>query len=177
MVSIRWWLKRSNFSFASLQEFESLQLLNDMLDNPSDFWSDLKRYTTSIGSTVTYGHRSPILNAPKVDRLFQVPIPSLARPFACNELTCLTNDAYTQWLDRFSLLQERSQLADWYPVLKPLFLRLPAWASGFLKEATALRDMELKMWDELISDALRIMQEGRMHPSECLENTLPVAGC
>ncbi|OAL34597.1 hypothetical protein AYO20_06227 [Fonsecaea nubica] len=122
------------------QEFESLQLLNEMMDGPHQFWDHVKRYTTSIGSTVTYGHRTPLLNTPTVKTLFE-------------------------WLDRFSILQERSQLADWYPILKPLFLRLPSWVSGFLKEASELRDMERGLWTRLIKQAIALIDEGKMHPS------------
>jgi hypothetical protein len=40
------------------QEFDSLQLLNDMLETPDDFSRHLQRFTTSVASTVLYGWRT-----------------------------------------------------------------------------------------------------------------------
>lgn len=131
-----------------------------MLRVPDGFWDHLKRYTTSIGATVTYGHRIPILDTPRVKMLYSVS--SDPPDLEDSDL----DQCAMQWLNRFSLLQERSQLADWYPALKPLFLRLPAWVSGFLREATELRDMEWDMWIQLIKGALGLIQEGKMHPSQ-----------
>jgi hypothetical protein len=47
-------------------------MLTEILDTPHDFWDHLKRFTTSIGSTVTYGFRVPVLNTQEVTELFAV---------------------------------------------------------------------------------------------------------
>ena len=54
------------------QEFESIQMLDEMLDRPQDFWTVIKRYTTSIGSTVIFGKRYPVLESPSVKTLYAV---------------------------------------------------------------------------------------------------------
>jgi len=62
-------------------------------------------------------------------------------------------------------MMEKTSFADWYPILKPLYLRTPTWISGFLKEATELKDMETKLWFTLIREAQDMIDQGKMHPS------------
>lgn len=72
---------------------------------------------------------------------------------------------YEQWLANFSVLQERTQVADWYPILKPLFLRLPSMFSSFLKTVTRLKDQERALWMSLLERAKDLIASGKMHPS------------
>ena len=45
-----------------MQTFESLQLLSDLIDKPTQLKNNLERYTTSIASTIAYGRRMPSAN-------------------------------------------------------------------------------------------------------------------
>jgi hypothetical protein len=71
-----------------------------------------------------------------------------------------------QWLERFSALMEKTSFADWYPILKPLYCRAPSWISGFLKEAAELKEMETKLWMQLIGEAQEMLDQDKMRPSE-----------
>ncbi|KIW79156.1 hypothetical protein Z517_05768 [Fonsecaea pedrosoi CBS 271.37] len=127
-------------NYLPYQEFESLQMLDELLDRPQDFWTVLKRYTTSIGATVIFAKRYPDLEDPRVKALYT-------------------------WLERFSALMEKTSFADWYPILKPFYFRAPSWISGFLKEAAELKEMETKLWMQLIGEGQEMLDQGKMRPS------------
>lgn len=55
-----------------LQDFDSVQLVNDMIDNPEEWVANLQRYTASIASTVLYGWRTPNVNTGYVKGLVEV---------------------------------------------------------------------------------------------------------
>jgi hypothetical protein len=47
-------------------------MLDELLDRPQDFWTVIKRYTTSIGATVIFAKRYPDLEDPRVKALYTV---------------------------------------------------------------------------------------------------------
>lgn len=49
---------RVSDTYVPYQEFDSLQLLNELMTDPDDFSQHLARYTTSVASTVIYGVRT-----------------------------------------------------------------------------------------------------------------------
>lgn len=61
---------------------------------------------------------------------------------------------------------EKTSFADWYPFLKPLYSRAPSWASGFLKEAAELKEMETNLWMQLIGEAQETLDQSKMRPSK-----------
>lgn len=54
------------------QNFDSLQLLHDMLETPDTWVGNLQRFTASIASTVLYGTRTPSVNTGYVKDLIEV---------------------------------------------------------------------------------------------------------
>lgn len=127
-------------SYVPYQEFESLQMLDELLDRPEDFWSVIKRYTTSIGATVIFARRYHNMDDERIKTLYH-------------------------WLERFSALMEKTSFADWYPILRPLYFRAPTWISGFLNEAAELKHMETNLWYKLIGEAKDLLDQGKMRPS------------
>lgn len=56
-----------------IQNFESIQLLSELLESPDEFVRHLRRYATSIGSTMVYGWRVMSLeNNVQAKTLFEV---------------------------------------------------------------------------------------------------------
>lgn len=49
---------RVSDTYVPYQEFDSLQLLNELMTDPDNFSQHLGRYTTSVASTVIYGVRT-----------------------------------------------------------------------------------------------------------------------
>lgn len=47
-------------------------MLDELLDRPKDFWTIIKRYTTSIGATVIFAKRYPDLEDPSIKTLYTV---------------------------------------------------------------------------------------------------------
>lgn len=55
-----------------VQVFESLQLLNDMAEDPRNWVAHLQRFTASIATTLLYGFRTPNVNTGYVRGLMHV---------------------------------------------------------------------------------------------------------
>jgi hypothetical protein len=54
------------------QDTETKQLLVDFLNSPDNFNLHLKRFTTSLASTIVYGWRTTSVDLPQVKLLFEV---------------------------------------------------------------------------------------------------------
>lgn len=57
---------------------------------------------------------------------------------------------------------------DWYPFLRPIFRRLPSSVSGIQDQIVYLKDLEQKLWMDLLKDARKNISDGKMNPSESL---------
>jgi cytochrome P450 len=59
-------------SYQPVQDFESLQLMFDLLQTPSDFYQHNRRYSSSVIMYVTYGYRLPSWQHPLVSKIYSV---------------------------------------------------------------------------------------------------------
>ncbi|KAF2099883.1 cytochrome P450 [Rhizodiscina lignyota] len=59
-------------TYEPVQDFESKQLMRDLLDSPEDFYRHNRRYTVSVISLVTYGYRLPTWDHPLVKKVYSV---------------------------------------------------------------------------------------------------------
>jgi len=53
-------------------DFESKQLMVDLLDSPEDFYDHNRRYAASVIFQITYGHRIPTMSDPRGEQIFAV---------------------------------------------------------------------------------------------------------
>ncbi|KAF8578909.1 cytochrome P450 [Ramaria rubella] len=51
-------------TFLPVQQAEATQLMHDLLSQPQEFYNDIKRYSTSVMTSVLFGTRCPDYNAP-----------------------------------------------------------------------------------------------------------------
>ncbi|KAI5843189.1 cytochrome P450 [Tricharina praecox] len=63
---------RRSISYQPVQDFESKQVIFDMLDNPSGFYDHNRRYSASVIMLVTYGYRVTSWNDPVVQEIYSV---------------------------------------------------------------------------------------------------------
>lgn len=59
-------------SYRPVQDFESKVVLMDLLTQPDDFVTIIRRYTTSVIMLVTYGYRIPSFDDPLITKIFKV---------------------------------------------------------------------------------------------------------
>jgi hypothetical protein len=71
MYHVRLNVKTAN-TYLPYQHFDSLQLMNDFLEEPSNWVGHLQRYTASIASGVLYGWRTPKTDTGYVKDLIEV---------------------------------------------------------------------------------------------------------
>ncbi|KAL4935969.1 hypothetical protein BDV06DRAFT_205916 [Aspergillus oleicola] len=121
------------------QTFDSLQLLNDMLDSPDDFSRHIQRYTTSVASTVLYGWRTPSANKGYVRDLIQ-------------------------WMDKTSEAANL-QLADFWLFLRPLYRLIPISLSSYKSKLADVREIEHRLFYTLLNDAKANIAAGKVYPS------------
>ncbi|KAL3485851.1 cytochrome P450 [Aspergillus germanicus] len=58
--------------YQPVQDFESLQLMYDLLQTPDDFYQHNRRYASSVIMYLTYGYRLPSWQHPLVKKIFSV---------------------------------------------------------------------------------------------------------
>ena len=58
--------------YQPVQDFESKQLLMDMLTTPDNFYQHNRRYSASVIMYVTYGHRLPTWDHPMVTQIYEI---------------------------------------------------------------------------------------------------------
>ena len=58
--------------YQPIQDFESKQLLTELLETPEDFYMHNRRYSASVIMTLTYGYRIPKWDHPLVGKIYQV---------------------------------------------------------------------------------------------------------
>ncbi|TIA42557.1 cytochrome P450 [Aureobasidium pullulans] len=56
-------------NYDAYQEMERKQMLNEMLENPVDFFPSLQRYTTSLAATILFGWRASSSADPRIRKL------------------------------------------------------------------------------------------------------------
>ncbi|PYI26719.1 cytochrome P450 [Aspergillus indologenus CBS 114.80] len=59
-------------NYQPVQDFESLQLMFDLLETPADFYEHNRRYSASVIMRVTYGYRLPTWKHPLVHKIYSV---------------------------------------------------------------------------------------------------------
>ncbi|SCV25117.1 related to O-methylsterigmatocystin oxidoreductase [Fusarium fujikuroi] len=62
----------SSLKYMSVQDFESKQVLRDLLDSPKEWYTINRRYSTSVIMLVTYGHRIPNFDDPMIKKIYTV---------------------------------------------------------------------------------------------------------
>ncbi|EXJ76269.1 uncharacterized protein A1O5_00777 [Cladophialophora psammophila CBS 110553] len=121
------------------QQFESKQLLWDLLNKPYDSYDALKRYTTSTGSTITYGWRVNSPDNPYVTRLFE-------------------------WIDSYTLVGIATQVTEFFPFLRPIVKHTPKFLNKLNKELSRLTIMERDLWLDLLREAKSKIDRGKLNP-------------
>lgn len=58
--------------YQPIQDFESKQLMTELLETPEDFYMHNRRYSASVIMQLTYGHRLPTWEHPMFQRIYQV---------------------------------------------------------------------------------------------------------
>ena len=58
--------------YEPVQDFESKQMMNDLLDTPERFYQHNRRYSASVIMLVTYGHRLPTWEDPLMKKIYTV---------------------------------------------------------------------------------------------------------
>lgn len=59
-------------TYQPVQDFESKQLMQDLLDTPNEFYNHNRRYTASVIMLVTYGYRLPSWNHPLMHKVYSI---------------------------------------------------------------------------------------------------------
>jgi cytochrome P450 len=111
------------------QSVETLQLCIDLLESPQLFFSHIRRTSTSIASSLSYGFRISTVDSPVMAQLFK-------------------NAAF------LSDLALRSKFLDWYPALRPLFRFAPLWLRPLASEAAVHLKDEKEHFGKLYHDAV-----------------------
>ncbi|KAG8997242.1 hypothetical protein FRB90_012552 [Tulasnella sp. 427] len=55
-----------------IQQAEATQLMHDLLTRPNDFYTSVRRYSSSVIMSVLFGQRSPRFNTPATEEFFHV---------------------------------------------------------------------------------------------------------
>ncbi|VUC37774.1 unnamed protein product [Clonostachys rosea] len=63
---------KASVKYMPVQDFESKQVLRDLLDNPKEWYTINRRYSTSVIMLVTYGHRVPSFDDPMIKKVYTV---------------------------------------------------------------------------------------------------------
>ncbi|KAH0840986.1 cytochrome P450 [Fonsecaea pedrosoi] len=121
------------------KRFESIQLLWDLLNAPYDSFDALKRYTTSTGSTITYGWRVNRADNHYVTRLFE-------------------------WIESYTLVGIATQVTEFFPMLRPIVKYTPNSLNKLNKELSRLTIMERDLWLDLLREAKSKVDRGKLNP-------------
>ncbi|OAL37611.1 hypothetical protein AYO20_03118 [Fonsecaea nubica] len=127
--------------------FETAQLLHDLLETPDDFRHHFERFTISIGATIAYGKRFPSADIREVKIL-------------------------TEWFRRAVIAGASLQLADWWPVLRPIIRAVPYRINPLKRYLGELERMEVGLWKTLVDETRDHIQKGRYYPSLCRDMIL-----
>ncbi|OJJ05937.1 hypothetical protein ASPVEDRAFT_87260 [Aspergillus versicolor CBS 583.65] len=131
---------KSSSTFMPSQEFEARQLLWDILtdnDNQENFYMHIRRYTTSVVMTSTYGRRVPVWDCEDIREIYGL-------------------------MDEFSKAATPGKyMAETLPVLA----KLPAWMQWWRKEAVQSFNRQATIWMKYWS-SLRIQMDRGQAP-EC----------
>ncbi|KAL2828860.1 cytochrome P450 [Aspergillus pseudoustus] len=120
-------------SYQPIQDFESLQLMQDLLQTPDDFYQHNRRYSSSVITYVTYGYRLPSWQHPLVKKIFSV----------LDNLTEMTAPG--------------AHAVDSFPSLK----YIPQWLLGNWRTfAQRVFDHDSKVYLELWEDLKKRVDEG-----------------
>lgn len=71
-----------------------------------------------------------------------------------------------QWFDRTTALSGKLQLADWYPILRPLFHVLPKALNPIKRKVEELEEMETQMWIRHTTVARVLIDSGNPNASK-----------
>ncbi|KAH0847599.1 putative Cytochrome P450 oxidoreductase [Fonsecaea pedrosoi] len=134
-------------NYLPYQYFETAQLLHDLLETPDDFRHHFERFTISIGATIAYGKRFPSADIREVKIL-------------------------TEWFRRAVIAGASLQLADWWPVLRPIIRAVPYRINPLKRYLGELERMEVGLWKTLVDETRDHIQKGRYYPSLCRDMIL-----
>jgi cytochrome P450 len=59
-------------SYVPYQDLENLQMLSELLTQPEEFLKSIRRYTTSLTTTMIYGWRTPSTADPRMRELYEI---------------------------------------------------------------------------------------------------------
>jgi cytochrome P450 len=62
----------ASIKYQPVQDFESKQVLRDLLESPKDFYTINRRYSTSVIMLVAYGYRVPSFQDPLIKKIYTV---------------------------------------------------------------------------------------------------------
>lgn len=98
--------------YTGVQDFESKQVLRDLLDQPEEAYTINRRYSASVIMLVTYGHRIPSFEDPLIKKIYTV----------LDNLTEMTAPG-AHAVDSFPSLRRIPQflLGNWYDYAKRVF--------------------------------------------------------
>ncbi|KAH7355740.1 putative O-methylsterigmatocystin oxidoreductase [Pyrenochaeta sp. MPI-SDFR-AT-0127] len=119
---------KASQGFRPSQEFEAKQLIHDILTdnaNQENFYMHVRRYTTSVVMTSTYGRRVPVWDCEDVREIY-----GLMKEFSENA-------------------RPGAFLADVYPPLVKLPIPLQWWRARALRYYRRQRDIWMKYWNTL----------------------------
>ena len=109
---------------------ETLQLCIDLLDDSENFFDHIKRMSSSVASSLSYGFRIDSADSPVMNHMFK----------------------YNAF---FLVIISRSKFLDWYPGLRPLFrflpIRLRPLARQAAKHLSDEKEHFSKLYDEAVS--------------------------
>lgn len=71
-----------------------------------------------------------------------------------------------QWFDRTTALGGKLQIADWYPIFRPLFRFLPASVNPIKGEIEELEKMETQLWTRHTTGARALIDAGKPNASK-----------
>lgn len=145
--------------YVPYQEFDSLQLINDLATKPSGWVGHVQRYTASISTALFYGWRTPVTNTGYVKDLLEV---RKSAPRLTNATTSTDDDG--QWMDVTSEAAN-FQLVDFYSFLRPLYEILPYWALPSKKRLHNLQKLEERVFIQLLNRAKERIASGNACPS------------
>lgn len=99
-------------SYEPVQDYESVQLMSELLDSPEHFYQHNRRYSASVIMLVTYGYRLPTWEHPLVKKIYSV----------LDNLTEMTAPG-AHAVDSFPTLQYLPQilLGNWRSFAKKVF--------------------------------------------------------
>lgn len=122
-----------------MQYFETTQLLFDILQRPNDVSYHLKRYTTSLGSTIAYAWRTTSIEQPAVKTMYY-------------------------WIEGWTIIGTNTMVTEWWKFLRPIYRVLPTWLSSSKKEMYRLLDMEKRLWMSQLMKAKQNLNQGNTKP-------------